>query len=304
MRSFKRFKTDESHLLDALVAKRYLPQKYLTHKQRSELTKAGGQYFNRWKARRVTRELRPKFSQGAARRLNIAKIQSQMRKRNTRYAPRKRRRLAPLSGVGRGIYGSSINRNYNSDKKWHTVRPSDVTVDDAPFIFFVNDIANGADVNERIGSKVCIHSLYVKMSMALNAVPQPQAFRCTLVWDKQPNGLPPVYTDVYEQLAGAPSIIDHVNMNNRDRFIILWEQVRELNIIGGTVAAEMQTRIEQKKYLSNKELITSYKGTTAAIGDIATGSLIWIVQGTTGVAAAANLKMTCNATIRMRYTDM
>lgn len=84
----------------------------------------------------------------------------------------------------------------------------------------LNSIPQGDDSITRDGRKIIMKSLAIKL--AGNATAADGAFvspRLAIVYDKNPNGVLPTATDVFNTNDG----ISHPNLNNRDRFVILYD---------------------------------------------------------------------------------
>lgn len=85
----------------------------------------------------------------------------------------------------------------------------------------LNSIAAGDDVTQRNGRKITLVSSMIRFHGHItDSIPTaPTSFRLALVYDSQPNGVAPVWTDVFQ---AAVSDSDR-NVNNRDRFKIVYD---------------------------------------------------------------------------------
>ena len=118
----------------------------------------------------------------------------------------------------------------------------------------LNNITQGADATQRIGRKVQIKSIRVRVSVRINddyvtEVPDtnnvlvdyetksssyanPQSCRLVLVWDKQPNGIIAGSGQVFESMNGYNGSDSMMNLDNRDRFVILADETKILSPFG------------------------------------------------------------------------
>ena len=171
----------------------------------------------------------------------------------------------------------------------------------------LNLIRTGTSFNNRIGRRIKLRSVYIQGQIANSgAAAVAGTVRILLVHDKQANGAVPTYADVIasvDQAGTATSaFLDHMNMNNRDRFNILVDRKIHMPTLTASVSNgypstdALQTKISIFKKLN---FITQYKSDTApsVIGDISTGSLLML---TFGVATSG---WVLTATVRTKFID-
>lgn len=118
----------------------------------------------------------------------------------------------------------------------------------------LNNITQGADATQRIGRKIQIKSIRVRVSVRINddvttAVPvtnnvltqydtvtstygTPMSVRLVLVWDKQPNGSQAGSGQVFESMNGFNGSDSMMNLDNRDRFVILADETKIVSPMG------------------------------------------------------------------------
>lgn len=187
----------------------------------------------------------------------------------------------------------------------------------------LNAIQEGSGFFNRIGRKINLKSLMVTVdiekSLANVANVDPQFARVVFLYDAQPNGAAPVYSDVMQDVeqAGAPSVnvYSSLNLNNRDRFRVLLDKKFKLpgcGIGGGPLVTGDNTVYEMNssslkivKYLKLKGIETMYKSTSSpsTISDIATGALWCMVIGEDSNATGSQAYV-ANLTTRLRYYDV
>lgn len=155
----------------------------------------------------------------------------------------------------------------------------------------LNGIAQGSSETSRVGRKITMRSLLVNWTFGPAITVQGSAnCRLTVVYDKQPNGLIPVTTDIFH----VDSHLTPMLLANSDRFTVLhneWVQNPNVNI-GGTTIAQMSGSFYVKMLLE-----TMYSGTGATILNINSGALYLLCSSDTG---KADVLTYCS---RVRFTD-
>lgn len=168
----------------------------------------------------------------------------------------------------------------------------------------------GSDITNRVGRKTVSKSIYIRGIVSAELPDQDgptvgaspaQLARMIVFVDMQPNAAAPAVTDI---LTAATSVAQ-LNLNNRDRFIILRDKQFNLNAYAYNVTA--QTAVAS---LSNSHCVKEYiplnvetifnAGTTGTVADITSGALymFWI-----GNRAAGGDDVTCALSSRVRYAD-
>lgn len=161
----------------------------------------------------------------------------------------------------------------------------------------LNGVATGSDFNNRIGRKVCWKSLLVQGHIINEGDPAvTNLCRFMVIYDSQPNGSLPALTDV---LTAATSTAP-LNLNNRDRFKVLLDKRYALGSVSTTATQAVSDRTTALIHKYKKiNMDTIFDGTTAAIGDIQTGSIFALTVGT----EAAGTTYEARVSIRLRFTD-
>jgi len=164
----------------------------------------------------------------------------------------------------------------------------------------LNLLAVGDDANTRDGRQVTCKSIAVTGPI----YPEDGATAATycrtlLVWDSQPNS--GVIATIANILTGATSV-SNTNLDNRERFTILRDDKVTLGAFNSTAtqATAMSPSVTKLDwFVPLNGVVTTYSGTTAAIGSIATGALLLVTIGDT----ASGLGCTGSFTTRLRFYD-
>jgi len=177
----------------------------------------------------------------------------------------------------------------------------------------LNFMSAGSSFFNRIGRKVAMQSLYVNgllgaINPALAAVDE--YVRMIVVYDAQTNGVAPTWAQVVQAYtqAGASSnlVTDGVNLDYRDRFRIILDKrillpgaivTTGAMVAPGPFPTSCELTIQEFRKLNNLETQFKADSSPGVIGDIATGGLFFLVQGSIGGQYAFT------GTFRLRYTD-
>jgi len=194
-------------------------------------------------------------------------------------------------------------------------------------LYCINTPIEGASACQRIGRRINMKSVLIRIqpyqANSISAVATQEFIRVALVYDSQVNGTAPAASDMFAMNLVATAVVNSpwspVNLNNRDRFLVLKEWFWGRGSSGGdapTLAATQDSTLAPripkmiKWYVKLKGLETTYRGTTGttgAIGDISTGALYLIFLGATassaGVVQGANCSLNFNVMSRLRFYD-
>lgn len=191
--------------------------------------------------------------------------------------------------------------NNNTELKYVDTALTALGVNTTGSISALNLIAQGDESNTRDGRQVCCKSIHVQGFVRTeDQTTEGQLARLMLVWDSQPNS--GVIATIALILTSATAVA-HTNLDNRERFTVL----RDLRFPLGQVS-DVATQAyavgpgvhDVNVFLDLKGVKTTYSGTTATIGVVATGALLWVQIGT----AAAGSACTFSGQSRLRFTDM
>lgn len=158
--------------------------------------------------------------------------------------------------------------------------------DTAGTVTALNLTAVGDDNTSRDGRQILNKSIHIQGQLFMtDDSGGPNLARMLLVWDSQPNGAIAVVTDVLT----ASNSVSGTNLNNRERFRI----IRDLRLSQGTVSNTATQAFSNSdntyminEYVKLNDMKTTYKGTTAVIGDVSTGALLMVTIGSAAASAA------------------
>lgn len=207
----------------------------------------------------------------------------------------------------------------------------DVTLNNAPItpnnsnptnsrFLLVNGVKQGTGINNRIGRRILMKSLYIRgttYAIDSNQTP-PWNMRMIVLFDKQHNGSssPPVITEVLKEFDGFDTTqTDYatpLNISNAARFSILLDKVftcQNYASDGSTSHSAGSSGTKAIRVYKKMNLFTQYnEGTSGNAADINSGAL-WILfmldldaVRVSGAIAEGN-KPKVDLTVRLRYTD-
>lgn len=166
----------------------------------------------------------------------------------------------------------------------------------------LNGIALGSENNNRIGRKVLLKSLYLRLFISKVAgTAQNYSFpvRILIVYDRQTNGAAPALSDILSSATGA-AVESPNNLNNVDRFYTCYDITREVQVTGGNSTNYTFTGVYMTKYckLNLPQTFKSSAGTT--VSDIATGSMyLFAIADSTAATAICSVA----GIARLRFCD-
>lgn len=100
--------------------------------------------------------------------------------------------------------------------------PASITDTGTPIC--INIITNGTSDGQRIGRSVATKSVYWNYVLNFGTGEVPNAIRHMLIWDRQSNGNAPATTDILQQTGTAQLITCPLNLDNKQRFVILADE--------------------------------------------------------------------------------
>ena len=148
--------------------------------------------------------------------------------------------------------------------------PANYSMDTTGSITLINGVATGSDFTDRIGRKIILKSVYVRgIIKPVDSQTNDALCRMMVVYDMQANGAAPAITDILKSATSQSQL----NMNNRDRFKIIFDKVVALgarDIASGYTGLVNVVPIKKYKKLRHE---TVFSGTLSTIGSISTGAL-------------------------------
>lgn len=176
----------------------------------------------------------------------------------------------------------------------------------------ITENVGGTD-GDRIGTQVTNKSMWIRHKQTMGG--QSVSYRTAIVWDKQPNGGVANYADIFfdDSFAGADLAYAGINLKNRERFTILYDNINSLHKNAKmqlSVALPGGTEIVRdcgEAYIDLKNRTSTWnEGGTSPI----TGALLFVTlaQNTTLDSATGNVltdqpDVIASGVIRLRYTD-
>lgn len=176
-----------------------------------------------------------------------------------------------------GFFGVYTRRG-RDELKTNDVTQAQTDVPAAGAFTLLSGVAQGDDFNERVGRKIIIKSLLIRIafsSVADTSAPIGDTIRMLVFQDLQTNGAAPGLTDV---LSGIEPF-DPMNLNNRERFRVLIDKMVSLPAnayAAGALSTGSPTPKSMKLY---KKLNTQqvFSGTGNTVASIATGSIYMLL---------------------------
>ena len=152
-----------------------------------------------------------------------------------------------------------------------------------PTPILLNGCIAGSQNYNRIGRKINNRSIQVRgwiNSVTTGAAADDQLCRMLIVYDKQSNGAAPTWANVIQSqdITGATSSTssDMVNLDNRDRFIVLRDRCYAMSFQSSTATQAVQGShtvcMVEEYFKINLETIFN-AGTAGTVGDITTGAI-------------------------------
>lgn len=223
-------------------------------------------------------------------------------KKLTRRRPRaKRRRMrAPRRARGQIYRGYSFARANAGhelkavDNNWAANSFSALTGVSSWHAELINGMAAGAALNERIGRKVQMKSIYIRANVSVppTGVTGNGFIRVMLVYDRQNNA-----TDLNLNLTSlfvTDSAISLMNLDNRERFLVLYDRMTPMGLQWRDTEVFVKFKRCRLDVLFNAAAGATFAGIT-------TGALYLLTAGHGFIGAVTSLEVLGRT--RVRYTD-
>lgn len=182
------------------------------------------------------------------------------------------------------------------------------------YIHCINAVAQGAGPNCRIGMRIEMISCNLRYFVRPKATTTKSGnFRVALVYDRQPNGAVPAYTDIFQTYTAGTATYataaSGVNLQNKNRFKVLYDCIHQFYPVTDTAGvltnnawSSTNDSTNVQRFVRIPQLITEfdYVG-TADIGSVRTGSLLLVCYSDEIAAASEVLELFYQA--RTKYTD-
>lgn len=175
----------------------------------------------------------------------------------------------------------------NTEFKFNDRLVSNNILDTGEFIL-MNGIAQGTNDNERIGNTMRIKSVEYRIIVQHNIGATDQTyFRCILFVDLESDGADPTLAEVLQNT--TVPIVSPRNLNNRNKYLILKDQVLKLNDDNPNGYIEVYKKLNLK---------TTYDAAGATIAAIANHPIYLLV-----LSNHPSNGPTMNSYSRIRYVD-
>lgn len=188
-----------------------------------------------------------------------------------------------------------------------TIGPTGATIQDSFFI-----IPSGTGATQRIGRKVTVKSLMIRMTIERypikDVVANTNAYtadtlRVIVALDRQTNGLAPVISD----LLASTQYQSYNSLVNKGRFTVLWDNVYTLNDTGvGSDGTNVYTPgIEiNVTFMKKLNLPIEYSGTNGTVDEIRSNNICMFAISKLAGSSSTIPDIYLNWTARVRYADM
>lgn len=224
------------------------------------------------------------------------------------YKSRKQAAAAKAIAKARATILSSRRSSFRVSR--YNARPSELkTIDSgaatitavgagaAGSVVLLSGVATGTDFTNRVGRKILMNKFLFRASaypISTTTSPIGDVLRLMLVYDTQSNGALPAIADVLQ----AASYQSPMNLNNRDRFKVLWDQF--CSIGANTYAAGALTagspEPKHMDFFQNGRWEEIFSGTTNAVTDITSGTIFLLA-----ITQSGTVRLEYNS--RIRFND-
>lgn len=154
----------------------------------------------------------------------------------------------------------------------------------------------GATVYNRVGNKVNVKSIRIRCTLCAGASANPCTVRTLVVYDRQANGAAPaIATILADANTGATTAVSDINIANRNRFYVIRDQIHALDM------ALCFTKNIDLYAKGNWPM--EFSASAGNIGDITTGSFLFIVYTVNVFGAGPTYPNISNLHCRARYLD-
>lgn len=183
----------------------------------------------------------------------------------------------------------------------------------------LNLVETGAGSYNRIGRKITLKSVRIKGTMvytyshaATSADQVGSTLRMVVVWDKQPSGVLPVFSDIFGSTSqdGTESsdIFDNLRFDNTGRFSVLRDKMLTVNPQlsnsegGSTDRAVNSVPVDEFINLKGKQTIFSGDSDPTTIADISSGGLYVFFRADASTADTSDWSLSNGTTkARLRF---
>lgn len=144
----------------------------------------------------------------------------------------------------------------------------------------LNEIAEGTAINNRLSNRCTLRNLLIRGQVRANLSTQPTSGVLMIVYDRQPQGALPAYTDIMD----AATVLSYQRLDSRDRFQILWRWSRIFEPYT-TSNSDTTQFLDMNLDLGERECVYATTATTGTIADCKQGALYLVTVGDQAVLA-------------------
>lgn len=199
---------------------------------------------------------------------------------------------------GKMVYGDAaraltmakgLRRLLNVEIKNFDSQQTLVGISQTTAILQLSNIPQGDTTQTRDGSQCKMTGLEFSYTLTHNAAGGNNTIRIMLLCDKQTNQAIYIPADLIEDVTGHDILVSPRNLNNKHRFMILYDHVHQLSAAFASVTV--------KKYIK-RDILLRFDASTSAIADLTQNSISLLQVGNN----TTNLP-TITSFIRLRYVD-
>ncbi len=202
---------------------------------------------------------------------------------------RKRFSRSNKSSLQRQI--NKIKRNLNVEKKeWNTTLTAATIVNGSGAIQQLTNIPQGDTTSSRDGSQCRVLSVQGKGIISQDPDAVQTVVRLMLVLDKQTNQAIYNTSDLLETVVNVASLIAPLNLDNKNRFIVLWDKIFSFSSNSQTVRTF--------KFFKKLNLLLRYDASTPSIADLTSNSLSMV-----RISSEASMVPQLDIITRVRFID-
>lgn len=201
-----------------------------------------------------------------------------------------------------GFYGR-YNTPGSTEKKYYDSSLS-LLFDATPeYVTYLPSIVQGTGETQRIGRKVNITSIQLRIRLTQATTAGRYAVRLVLVWDRQFNGSAPTWDEVF---AGSGGAMNFPNLSNTERFRVLKDWMWGGGA-GAATTSDNWASLANTVYAHNTRIINYYRkcnismefnGTSGGSSEIKSNN-IFLMAG----SMDSDDTMSANIYYRLRFTD-
>lgn len=191
------------------------------------------------------------------------------------------------------IRPSTTYNNRLKGPEWKTIdKVTSIDLSTTGEVKFVSATTMGPDFNQRLGRQITLKSIQINGTVAVvPATGTDQVVRVLYVYDKNPNAIALSVLDVLDLV----TVSSMRNLNNRDRFHILYDMKFCLNSSG-----EPGSQAQFTHYRKLNKPVVFNASNAGTIADVNTGSVYAIGIGSNVLGVTSG---TGSLTSRIRFTD-